>query len=147
MRTTPPLTASADQTRRNAAMFGPPGRAYVYRIYGAHWCLNLVGGERPGAAALIRALAPTDGLGLMGERRGSTKPHHLCSGPGKLCQALAITGVLDGAALDAQPFALAWPQVRPPIVTGSRVGITKGVDRLWRFGWRGSEYLSRPFAA
>ncbi|MBL0947926.1 MAG: DNA-3-methyladenine glycosylase [Brevundimonas sp.] len=131
---------------RNAAMFGPAGRAYVYRIYGAHWCFNIVCDRtRPGSAVLIRALEPTDGLGMMAQRRSTHDPRQLCSGPGKLCQALAIDKALDHAPLDAPPFVL---EPGPPpagVVIGARIGITKGTDTPWRFGLKGSPYLSRPF--
>lgn len=136
----------AGPTRRNAVMFGAPGRAYVYRSYGLHWCLNVVGGATPGAAVLIRALAPTEGLERMRTRRGAVDTDQLCSGPGKLCQALAITGALNGAPLDQPPFELDYPRAPPPIVSGPRIGISKAVERPWRFGWRGSPFLSRRFA-
>ena len=133
------------RSARNAAMFGPGGHAYVYRSYGIHWCLNLVGGTRAGGAVLIRAIEPTAGLETMAARRGRTDPRLLCSGPGKLARALGITRALDGAALDAPPFALLTPPREAPIVTGPRIGISKAVERPWRFGLAGSRFLSRPF--
>jgi DNA-3-methyladenine glycosylase len=133
------------QTKRNAVMFGPPGRAYVYRIYGAHWCLNAVCGGRPRGAVLIRALEPTDGLALMAERRGTDDARLLCSGPGKLCQALGVTGAHDGALLDQPPFALFAADGPLDLAVGARIGLTKAVDTPWRFGAAGSPYLSRPF--
>jgi DNA-3-methyladenine glycosylase len=135
----------AGQTARNRAMWGAPGHAYVYRIYGIHWCLNLVGGTEAGAAVLLRALEPTLGLDRMRERRGVADPRALCSGPGKLAQALGVTGALDGHALDAPPFALAPRAEEPPIITGPRIGITKAAAEPWRFGLAGSRFLSRPF--
>jgi DNA-3-methyladenine glycosylase len=132
-------------TARNAAMFGPPGHAYVYRIYGVHWCLNFVCGVQPGSAVLIRALEPTTGVEVMAERRGTASPKLLCSGPGRLCQALGVTGALTGAALDAPPFALAAAPEAHEVVVGVRIGITKGADTPWRFGRAGSPFLSRPF--
>jgi DNA-3-methyladenine glycosylase len=132
-------------TAANAAMFGPAGRAYVYRSYGAHYCLNLVCGTEPGAAVLIRALEPTDGIEIMTARRGVTELRKLCSGPGRLCQALAITRPAhDGQPLDAPPFALSCAEGGRAVVSGPRIGITKGVDAPWRFGLKGSPYLSRP---
>lgn len=131
---------------RNAAMFGPVGRAYVYRIYGAHWCFNIVCDRtKPGSAVLIRALEPTDGLGVMAQRRGTDDPKRLCSGPGKLCQALAIDQALDHAPLDAPPFLIERRPPEPDLATGPRIGITKGADTPWRFGLRDSPFLSRPF--
>lgn len=135
----------AGSTPRNRAMFGPAGHAYVYRIYGLHWCLNLVGGTEPGAAILLRALAPTRGLATMQERRGTTVERNLCAGPGKLAQALAVTAAHDGLPLDQPPFHLLPRDTDPPIATGRRIGITKAADQPWRFGWAGSTYLSRPF--
>ena len=132
-------------TKRNAVMFGPPGRAYVYRIYGAHWCLNAVCGGEPRGAVLIRALEPTDGLGVMAERRGTSDARLLCSGPGKLCQALSVTGAQDGAPLDAPPFAFYAPDSPRELATGPRIGLTKAIDTPWRFGAAGSRFLSRPF--
>lgn len=130
---------------RNAAMFGPPGRAYVYRIYGAHWCLNMVAGAAPGAAVLIRALEPIRGLELMRARRGVDDLRALCSGPGKLCQALGITRALDGLSLTEPPFLLLPGSREPGVVVGPRIGITNGAETPWRFGLAGSRFLSRPF--
>ncbi|MBV8065246.1 MAG: DNA-3-methyladenine glycosylase [Actinobacteria bacterium] len=133
-------------TARNAVMFGPPGFAYVYRSYGIHWCLNFVCDlEGRAEAALVRALAPERGLEEMRTRRGATAERDLCSGPGKLCQALGITRELDGAALDTPPFALLPRTGTPEIVTGPRIGITKAVERDWRYGLAGSPFLSRRF--
>jgi len=132
-------------TARNAVMFGPPGRAYVYRSYGVHWCLNVVCGPEPGSAVLIRSLEPTEGIATMRARRGSDDVRALCSGPGKLCQALAVTRALDGARLDAAPFALTPREHEPAIVAGPRIGITRAADVPWRFGLAGSAFLSRPF--
>jgi DNA-3-methyladenine glycosylase len=129
------------QTVRNRSMFGPAGRAYVYRSYGIHWCLNTV--CESASAVLIRALEPAVGIELMRERRGLSELSKLCSGPGRLCQALAITGVLDGNALDAPPFTMKRPTATPFIVTGRRIGITRGVEAPWRFGLAGSAFLSR----
>lgn len=130
-------------TARNAAMFGPPGRAYVYRSYGIHWCLNFVCAGA--SAVLIRALEPTAGVDRMRGRRGLIEPQALCSGPGKLAQALGITLVLNGRPLDAPPFELL-PRDKPvEVLSGRRIGITKAVDVPWRFGVAGSRFLSRPF--
>ena len=134
------------RTERNASMFGPPGHAYVYRSYGIHWCLNLVCDiEGRAEAALVRALAPTHGLDVMRERRGVAPERALCSGPGKLCQALSVTRALDGVALDQQPFELLERDGRPEIVTGPRIGISRAVEHTWRYGLAGSRFLSRPF--
>lgn len=137
------------RTPRNAAMFGPPARAYVYRSYGVHWCLNLVcGHEGDGTAVLIRALEPTHGLDAMRVRRGGVQDERLlCAGPGRLAQALAIDGGFDGLPLDAPPFALLGPapdSSAPAVVAGPRIGITRAVDVPWRFGEAGSRFLSRP---
>ena len=129
-------------------MFGPPGRAYVYRSYGIHWCLNLVCDDEGSASAvLIRALEPLQGLDEMRARRGDDDPRLLCSGPGRLGQALGITRELDGLALDVAPFELR-PRAAPvELVTGPRIGITKAADRPWRYGLAGSRFLSRAFPA
>jgi DNA-3-methyladenine glycosylase len=131
-------------TARNAVMFGPPGHAYVYRSYGIHWCLNLVcGGEGDPQAALVRALAPTQGLEAMRARRGVEDERALCSGPGKLCQALAITRVHDGLPLDREPFRLIARAREPEVIAAPRIGISLAVDLPWRYGLAGSPFLSR----
>ncbi len=132
-------------TPRNAAMFGPPGHAYVYRSYGMHWCLNLVCGNEPGAAVLIRALQPLSGLPAMRARRGGMAERLLCAGPGRLCQALGVTAALDGQPLHQPPFRLLDRAEACAVVAGPRIGITQARDAPWRFGLRGSRYLSRPF--
>ena len=134
------------QTPRNAVMFGPPGYAYVYRSYGIHWCLNFVCAA-PGhaEAVLIRALRPEHGLDAMRERRGLEAERALCSGPGKLCQALAIGREHDGLPLDASPFELLPRSGTPAVATGTRIGITKAAELPWRYGLEGSPFLSRPF--
>jgi DNA-3-methyladenine glycosylase len=131
-------------TKRNASMFGPAGHAYVYRSYGVHWCLNIVC-SAPGEASalLIRALEPTHGLERMIERRGVSDPRRLCSGPGRLCQALAVGGEHDGLPLDAIPFQVLAREREPKIVRCERVGITRARHRLWRLCVDGSPYLSR----
>ena len=140
----PASHAYRGSTARNAAMFGPPGHAYVYRSYGIHWCLNLVcGGEGVPEAVLIRALEPTSGLALQQSRRGVEDVRALCSGPGKLCQALGITGEHDGLALDVPPFRLEVRTEIPEIVTGPRIGITRATELNWRYMIAGSPYLSR----
>jgi DNA-3-methyladenine glycosylase len=132
------------RTERNATMFGPPGHAYVYRSYGIHWCVNFVCEEVGSASAvLIRALEPTHGVEVMRERRGLDELRALCSGPGKLCQALGITREHDGLPLDRPPFELEERTGEPEIVQGPRVGISKAVDLPWRYGEAGSRYLSR----
>jgi DNA-3-methyladenine glycosylase len=134
------------QTPRNAVMFGAAGHAYVYRSYGIHWCLNVVCDE-PGRAdaVLIRALEPTHGLDVMRARRGVSAERALCSGPGKLCQALGISGDDDGRPLDEPPFELLPRAGTPPIVNGPRIGLTRAADRSWRYGLEGSPFLSRRF--
>lgn len=129
------------ETPRNRAMFGPPAQTYVYRSYGIHWCLNFV--CRPGSAVLIRALQPMAGLETMMARRGLAAPRLLCAGPGRLCQALGIDLSHDGLPLMAPPFALQWTSLRPPVVSGPRIGISRAIDLPWRFGLSGSPYLSK----
>jgi len=130
-------------TPRNGAMFAGPPRVYVYRSYGIHWCLNFVCGNA--SAVLIRAIEPTDGIAEMRRRRGLEDIRALCSGPGKLCAALGVTGALDGHVLDAPPFALTLPRRPLPAAIGPRIGITKAVDVPWRFGASGSKFMSKPF--
>jgi DNA-3-methyladenine glycosylase len=132
-------------TPRNTTMFGPPGRLYVYRSYGIHWCANVVcDAEGVGAAVLLRALEPTDGIDLMAARRGVDDPLLLCSGPGRVTQALGITGDYDGLPLDRPPFQTVPPQASVDVVTGPRVGITRAGDLPWRYMVRGSTFVSRP---
>jgi DNA-3-methyladenine glycosylase len=143
--TDPASHSAVGPTPRNAVMFGPPGRAYIYRSYGIHWCLNFVCGVRQdGSAVLIRALEPTAGLETIEQRRDTSKLRLMCSGPGRTCQALAITGALNGRSLKAAPFEVCPPLQSPEIVLGKRIGITHAVDTLWRFGLARSPYLSRP---
>jgi DNA-3-methyladenine glycosylase len=132
------------RTPRNEAMFGPAGHAYVYRSYGIHWCLNLVCGEEGvPEAALIRALEPTAGIPRQQRRRGTKELRALCSGPGRLCQALAITREHDGLPLDRSPFRLEARDTVPEIVTAPRIGITRATELSWRYLEAGSPYLSR----
>ena len=135
-------------TPRNAVMFGPPGFAYVYRSYGIHWCLNFVcEPEGSAAAVLVRALEPTAGIPIMRRRRGLADERLLCSGPGRLCQALGVTGAHNGLALDGPPFAL-YARAEPiEVAVGLRIGITKAADKPWRYGLRGSRFLSKPIAS
>lgn len=134
------------KTQRNASMFGPPGCVYVYRSYGIHWCLNFVcEAEGHGAGVLIRAIEPIIGLQTMMERRNTEKVSLLCSGPGKLGQALAIKHSFNGMSLYEPPFELI-PAAKPvDVICGSRIGISKAVELPWRFGLSGSPFLSRPF--
>jgi DNA-3-methyladenine glycosylase len=147
-QTDPAAHSFRGPTPRNAVMFGPPGYAYVYRSYGIHWCLNLVCEPAGSAGAvLIRALQPTEGLRAMRRRRGVTDERLLCSGPGRLCEALRITAAHNGLALDAPPFALFARTGTVEVVVGPRIGITKAVDKPWRYGEKGSRFLSKPFAS
>lgn len=146
--TDPAAHSFRGHTKRNAVMFGPPGYAYVYRSYGIHWCLNFVcEPEGAASAVLVRALEPTAGLPAMRRRRGVADARLLCAGPGRVCQALGVTGAHNGLALDALPFALL-PRCGPvEVVAGPRIGITKAVDTPWRYGLKGSRFVSKPFAA
>ena len=133
-------------TPRNRVMFGPPGFSYVYRSYGIHWCLNFVCEEEGSASAvLIRALEPTHGLAAMRRRRGLDDERALCSGPGKLCEALGVTIAHSELPLDRPPIALHARIGKPDIVAGVRIGITKAVDLPWRYGLKGSKFLSKRF--
>jgi DNA-3-methyladenine glycosylase len=134
------------RTERNVSMFGPPGHAYVYRSYGIHWCLNFVC-EPPdvASAVLIRALEPTHRIEVMRARRGLDDPRLLCSGPGRLCEALGVTRAHDGLSLAATPFELRAGEGTPELDVGTRVGITKAVDQPWRYAMAGSSFVSRRF--
>jgi DNA-3-methyladenine glycosylase len=144
----PACHAYVGLTERTRVLFGPPGRAYVYRSYGIHACLNAVC-ERPGvgAAVLIRALEPLDGIDLMRERRGVEGVEDLCSGPGKLTRALGIELVDNGCDLARGPVVIArkpraWRDT--PVAASKRIGITKAAELEWRFCAVGSRCLSRP---
>jgi len=130
---------------RNAALFGPPGSWYVYRSYGLHWCANLVcGPEGNGGAVLLRALEPVRGLEAMRSRRGAVDDRHLCSGPGKLCQALGVTRELDGLSMVRSLVVVVPPEAEaPPVLVTARVGITKAAEWPLRFLAAGSPYVSR----
>jgi DNA-3-methyladenine glycosylase len=144
--TDPAAHSFGGQTERNSVMFGPPGYAYVYRSYGVHWCLNFVCEPQGSASAvLIRALAPTHGLPAMRRRRGGADERWLCAGPGRLCQALAITGAQYGLALDAPPFEIRARTDDVDVAIGPRIGLTKAVDHPWRYGLKDSRFVSKPF--
>ncbi len=133
-------------TSRNQAMFGPPGRAYVYRSYGIHWCLNFVCREEGhGAGVLIRALEPLMGLDLMRERRSLDDIRLLCSGPGRVGQALGIRPEMNGMRLDQSPFQVLSADQTYPVIKGPRIGISKAKEVHWRFGMRASPFISRKF--
>ena len=129
-------------TKGNAAMFGGPAQVYVYRSYGLHWCLNFV--CEPGSAVLIRALEPTDGLEVMTARRSNAPLRRLCAGPGNVCQALEVTGGMNGMSVLSPPFSLEAPAQPSVSVSGRRIGISKAAERPWRFAVAGSGYLSKP---
>ena len=140
----PASHAFRGRTARNASMFGPPGHAYVYRSYGIHWCLNLVCEEEGTAAAvLLRALEPMQGLDPMRVRRRTDDPRLLCSGPGRLCEALGVTREHDGLALDRAPFELRAGAHPVEIATAPRVGISRATELPWRYVLAGSRFLSR----
>ena len=133
-------------TPRNRVMFGPAGYSYVYRSYGIHWCVNFVcEGEGSASAVLVRALQPTHGLPAMRRRRGADDERALCSGPGKLCEALGISIAHSELPLDKPPIALFARTEKPEIVAGIRIGITKAAELPWRYGVKGSKFLSKPF--
>ena len=132
-------------TARNATMFGPPGRLYVYRSYGIHWCANVVCEEvGVGAGVLLRALEPTHGLDAMRRRRGLEDGRLLCAGPGRLTEALGISGAHDGLSLDQAPFALLPPEGPVEVASGIRVGISRAGELPWRYVLSGSPFVSRP---
>jgi len=144
--TDPAAHSYRGRTDRNAVMFGPAGYAYVYRSYGIHWCLNFVcEGEGSAAAVLIRALQPVSGLAAMRRRREMSDERRLCAGPGRLCEALAVTHGHNGSRLDRPPFALYARTEAVEVAAGPRIGISKAVERPWRYGVAGSRFLSRPF--
>ena len=133
-------------TPRNRVMFGPPGYTYVYRSYGIHWCVNFVCEQEGSASAvLIRALQPTHGIPLIRRRRRLHDQRSLCSGPGKLTEALAITAAHNALPLDAPPITLYARVGRADVVSGIRIGITKAMELPWRYGLKGSRFLSKPF--
>jgi DNA-3-methyladenine glycosylase len=140
----PASHAFRGRTARNRTMFGPPGHLYVYRSYGIHWCANVVcEADGIGAAVLVRALEPVVGIEEMRQRRGVHDVRLLCSGPGRLTQALGITVAHDGLAVDRPPLALE-PSPRSDVVYGPRVGISRATDWPWRYSLRASEFVSRP---
>lgn len=135
-------------TPRNMVMFGPPGFLYVYRSYGIHWCMNFVCEKEGSASAvLIRAIEPTHGIPAMRRRRGLHEERSLCSGPGKLCEAMAVSDKHNGLALDAPPIAVYARTHKQDVVSGLRIGITKAVELPWRYGLKGSKFMSKPFPA
>lgn len=141
----PASHAFRGRTQRNRTMFGPAGHLYVYRSYGVHWCANIVCAEDGiGAAVLLRALEPTRGVDRMRERRGLDDPRLLAAGPGRLTQALGITGAHDGLDLLRPPFVLQPPAAPVDVVASPRVGISRAAERPWRYSLAGSSFVSRP---
>ena len=143
----PACHAARGLTPRNRPMYGPPGVAYVYFIYGMYFCLNAVTG-RDGfpAAVLIRALEPLEGIAAMAARRGTDVPRQLCNGPGKLCMALGIDRELNGVNLDGAALRI---EAGPPlpdtaVASSTRIGIRVGVEHPWRFFVKGNRHVSRP---
>ncbi len=133
-------------TPRNMVMFGPAGFLYVYRSYGIHWCMNFVCEKEGSASAvLVRAIEPTHGIASMRRRRGLHDERNLCSGPGKVCEALGVSDRLNGHPLDESPIAIFPRASKPEIVSGVRIGITKAVELPWRYGLKDSRFLSKPF--
>jgi len=147
----PACHAYRRQTPRNAQMFGPAGRAYIYQIYGMHYCFNVVTAEEGiGEAVLIRALEPIDGIELMESRRHTIDRMSLCSGPGKLVRAMGITRFMNGIALTDEEGQEETPLYIEPatetgfeMVTTTRIGITQGADLPYRFYIKGNPYISR----
>ena len=134
----------AGRTARTEVMFGPPGHVYVYRSYGIHWCMNLVcADEGHGAAVLIRAIEPAHGVEAMRLRRPGRTDRELASGPGKLTVALAVTGTDNGGRL-GERIVVGARATGEAVVTGPRIGISRAVDRPWRYARAESRYLSRP---
>jgi DNA-3-methyladenine glycosylase len=145
-QTDPAAHSYRGRTPRNAVMFGPPGHVYVYRSYGIHWCLNFVcEPEGSASAVLLRALQPTDGVATMRRRRGLTEERLLCAGPGRMCQALGITGDQNGLAVALPSFDLRAPKRASEIAIGPRIGINVAIGQPWRYGLKDSPFLSRPF--
>ena len=144
--TDPAAHSFRGRTARNAVMFGPPGHAYVYRSYGIHWCLNFVSEPAGSASAvLIRALQPSEGIPIMRRRRAVADERLLCSGPGRLCQALGITSDVNGLALEPPLFELRPREGTPEIVIGPRIGISVALEQPWRYGLKASPFLSKQF--
>jgi DNA-3-methyladenine glycosylase len=145
----PACHAYIGRTARNEVLFGPPGHVYVYLSYGIHSLLNFVTEPEGNASAvLIRALEPTEGIDLMRERRGRDEIEQLCSGPGKLTEALGVDLSLNGADLFAPPFELADPDsawAKAEITASPRIGITKAAELPWRYCLSGSRFVSRPW--
>ena len=143
----PACHAFSGKSLRNATLFGPPHRTYVYQIYGTSFCFNLSSEpEGTGAGVLVRALEPIEGLALMARRRGVERPHDLCRGPGNLCRALAIDRSFDGTDLFSDPFLWLARDDRAPerVRRSPRIGITRAADQRLRFYLAGSPYLSGP---